>query len=207
MIVRDCSYEILAGSGIENLEKAGRTCYKSEHRIADGSAEKFVKGLIKSGHTAMIEHGIITALFVTNRGVTHEIVRHRVASFGQESTRYVKYGEDMEFVKPAWWKEHPEWIEDWLQDMGNAQLAYCSAIDRGQKAQQARGVLPNDLKTEITVTANFREWRHIFNLRVLGATGTPHPDIKALFGPMLIECGNRWPSLFGDQKERYEGTI
>lgn len=88
-------------SPLENIEKAGRTCYKSENRITPGSAEKFVKTILELGHETVIEHSYASVRFITNRGVTHELVRHRLCSFCQESTRYVKYNGEMEFIKPC----------------------------------------------------------------------------------------------------------
>ncbi len=196
---------------LETLEQAGRTCYKSEHRITPESAPKFVKMLRDRGHHAMIEFGDIMVKFITNRGVTHELVRHRHCSFAQESTRYVHYKGDMAFIKPVWcsdnilgqWGPEP-WEKEtalepserlWLKSMKRAELEYGQLSKEGWKPQQAREVLPNSLKTEIVVKANIREWRHIFSLRCAKAA---HPQIRALMASFLQELKTRLPVVFDD---------
>lgn len=239
MKVIDQSHEILHMDGLERIERAARTCYKSEDRIGcsaedrddcanimpaawecemceNHSSHKLVYQLIKRGHEAMLEHGSATVKFITNRGVTHELVRHRVASFGQESTRYVNYGgKEIEFIQPVWLPsltgingtvfeenyvpcgtQEPVW--EWLRNMLAAENAYKKLLAMGQRPEQAREVLPNSLKTEIVATANYREWRHIFRLRAIGTTGKPHPQMQALMVPVLEEFKKRVPSLFHD---------
>jgi len=167
---------------LELIEKAGRTCYKSEDKISTGSALKFVQMLKKSGHESVIEHAVASVRFVTNRGVTHELVRHRLASYSQESTRYVRYGGDMEFIKPVWW-------DDWSNTEKHAFRASCDFSEESYKAlilsksspEQAREILPNSLKTEIVMTANSREWMHVFKLR---CSKKAHPQIREL----MISC-------------------
>lgn len=193
------SHEVLHIDDLQRVEIAGRTCYKSEDKITDDSADQFVRMLIKRGHEAMCEHGSATVKFVTNRGVTHELVRHRVASFGQESTRYVKYDGNMEFIKPVWLDFNvPSTERDLFEtQLTCAENCYQSLIDNW-RPEQAREVLPNALKTEIVVTANFREWRHIFNLRVVGTTGKPHPQMQALMLPVLKEFYEACPAMYED---------
>jgi thymidylate synthase (FAD) len=163
---------------LEVIEEAGRTCYKSESQITEDSSRKFVESLIKRGHESVIEHVSASVRFITNRGVTHELVRHRLCSFSQESTRYVKYDGDMEFIKPVWFNLVNS---TWADAMRGAEQYYKSLLDLGWRPEQAREVLPNSLKTEIVVTANLREWKHIFNLRCAKAA---HPQIRAL----MISC-------------------
>jgi len=157
--------------------------------------------LIKRKHEAMIEHGAISVKFITDRGVTHELVRHRIASFGQESTRYVNYeNADMEFVKPVfdWANEFPEHNGKmilWEEAMQYAEERYKDMMILGCIPQEARSVLPNSLKTEIVVTANVREWRHIFKLRTAKAA---HPQIRQLMIPLLDELRRLVPCLFED---------
>ncbi len=183
----------------EMIELAGRTCYKSEDKITDKSADGFCRMLIKRGHEAMIEHGNITVRFITDRGVTHELVRHRVASFAQESTRYVKYDTDIEFIRPVF-----DWAQSevgnykmamWAQAMDVSADMYKSLITAGCNPGEARSVLPNSLKTEIVVTANIREWRHIFKLRTAKSA---HPQIRELMVPLLTELKDIVPALFED---------
>lgn len=192
------SYDILelSENALETLENAGRTCYKSEDKIADGSAVRFVESLIKRGHHAMIEFGDITVRFVTNRGVTHELVRHRLCSFAQESTRYVKYDGDMEFIKPVWWDESTtDQRRLWINALKKAEETYIALLKMGWKAEQAREVLPNSLKTEIVMKANIREWRHIFSQR---CAKTAHPQMSHLMRPLLAEVKKRMPIIFDD---------
>lgn len=187
---------------LETIEKVARTCYKSEDKIGPGSAEKIVKMLVSKGHEAMIEFGTIIVHFTSNRGVTHELVRHRLCSFAQESTRYVRYGTDMEFIKPVWWDK---WTENdkivWEKSMVDSADAYTYLIKNGSKAEQAREVLPNSLKTEINVQGNLREWRHIFNLRCSKAA---HPQIRELMLPVLKEVSEKIPVVFDDLAEKYK---
>ncbi|MBU3954041.1 MAG: FAD-dependent thymidylate synthase, partial [Proteobacteria bacterium] len=198
----------LPENGLQLMEKAGRTCYKSEDKITGDSAERFVAMLVKSGHHAMIEFGDMVVKLVTNRGVTHELVRHRHCSFAQESTRYVKYDGQMEFIRPVWcsdrlvgsWPEHasvpPGFTpaeQVWMQAMARAESDYKTLLQNGWKAQHAREILPNSLKTEIVVKANIREWRHVFALRCAKAS---HPQMVALMLPLLKEVQTKIPVVF-----------
>ena len=212
------SYEILTPleqiqSIPKMIEVAGRTCYKSEDKITEDSAFKFCERLIKRGHEAMIEHGNISVRFITNRGVTHELVRHRLSSFAQESTRYVKYDGDMEFIKPVFkwaqcdiYKELEEApfslslsefsaLATWYTACLEAEDYYKCMIKSDCSPQEAREVLPNSLKTEIIVTANIREWRHIFKFR---CSKSAHPQIRELLLPLLNQLHNLVPCLFSD---------
>jgi thymidylate synthase (FAD) len=198
MKIIEQSYEILTSiEGINQaIEVAGRTCYKSEDNITPDSSYKFTKSLIKRGHEAMIEFGDITIRFITNRGVTHELVRHRLCSFAQESTRYVKYGNDMEFIRPVWWASSTEGQRFlWKCAIENCRNTYTQLLDSGWQPQQAREVLPNSLKTEIVVKANIREWRQIFRLR---CAKTAHPQMRELMCPCLKELRNNLPIVFDD---------
>lgn len=191
------SYEILSlpADLLETLERAGRTCYKSENKITPESAPKFVRVLRDRGHHAMIEFGDIIVKFITNRGVTHEIVRHRMCSFAQESTRYVRYDGQMEFIRPVWFGDCR--LEDqatWEKAMFQAENNYRELL-QSWRPEQAREVLPNSLKTEIVVKANIREWRHIFTLRCAQAA---HPQMRALMQPLLDELKYKLPIVFDD---------
>ncbi len=181
---------------LETIENAARTCYKSEDKISQGSAEALVKRLIKSGHEAMLEFANITVRFVTNRGVTHELVRHRLCSFAQESTRYVKYDGEMEFIEPVWINESTEEEKAiWENSMYEAEGQYQKLLSLNWKAQQAREVLPNSLKTEIVMSGNVREWRHIFKLR---CANNAHPQMYHLMRPFLKEIQSIIPIVFDD---------
>jgi thymidylate synthase (FAD) len=200
MRIVEQSFEILDDINRESLlkkiELAGRVCYKSEDKITEDSASKFVEKIVNTGHHSVIEHVNITVKFITNRGVTHELVRHRIASYSQESTRYVNYNKDMAFVKPHWFDEKPEGDparQDWFGIMAEIEDTYNNLLAEGLKPQDARGVLPNDLKTEIVVTANLREWKHILTLRTSVAA---HPQIRFLLLPLLQKFRELLPEIF-----------
>lgn len=203
MKVIEQSYEILSlpENLLQTIERAGRTCYKSEDKITDTSAGKFVKMLIDRGHHAMIEFGNIIVKFITNRGVTHELVRHRLCSFAQESTRYVNYGgDDIEFIVPVWIEDDGELLSQnahyvWLRAITKVEEEYKLLLKYGWRPEQAREVLPNSLKTEIVVMGNTREWRHIFNLR---CSNKAHPQMSALMRPLLDDLKEKLPVIFDD---------
>ena len=224
MNILNAGYEILTSiseGGIEELkhiEKIGRVCYKSEDRITeDGeSAKKFVKMLINKGHEAMIEHGTISVLFTVDRGVTHELVRHRIASFAQESTRYVNYsldrfGNEINVVDihdgikldKAMQNLSADSIQrivnEWYFAMYDAEKHYMRMLELGATPQIARSVLPNSTKASITVTANYREWRAFFKLRT---PDTAHPQMREVTIPLLNDFKKLIPILFDDIETR-----
>ena len=207
----------------KKLEFAGRTCYKSEDKITDESAAAFVASCIERGHEAMIEHASMTVKFIVDRGVSHELVRHRIASFAQESTRYCnyskdKFGNEITVIKPVFFGDIPDeaiiaaWrgdddkiatprfrqAIDWYDSCAHAEANYFDMILFGASPQEARSVLPNSLKTEVIMTANMREWRHFFKLRAAGVTGKPHPQMLEVAIPLLNQCKTVFPELFGD---------
>ena len=208
------SYEILtpiSDGGIKELqhiEKIGRVCYKSEDRITDDgeSAKKFVKMLISNGHEAMIEHSSLSVKFVVDRGVSHELVRHRIASFAQESTRYCnyskdKFGNEITVILPCFFDtgmgilSNSLVYQEWKSACECAEERYFNLLKMGATPQQARTVLPNSLKTEITVTANYREWRNFFKLRTAEATKKKMREVTI---PLLKEHKNLIPIIFDD---------
>lgn len=195
------SYEImddLNGQEIlKKIERVARTCYKSEDKITEGSAEKMVRALIKRGHEAMLEHYSFSVKFIVDRGISHEIVRHRLASFAQESTRYCNYSGEVTFIKPCYLKEGAGYYS-WFDNMALSEIDYQNLIKNGYSPQEARAVLPNSLKTELVMTANLREWRHFFKLRALGVSGAPHPQIVEVALPLLKEVSERIPVVFED---------
>lgn len=235
-IVR-AGYEILRPNPLDgiaelkHLELCARTAYKSEDRITeDGeSAKKFVKRLIDSGHESTLEHGGMTVKFVVDRGVSHEIVRHRLASYTQESTRYCNYSKDkfeneITVIKPCFFKDYPDpEIDDepdslggfpiinipyetmvtddcqrylaWFYACDYAEEQYIYMLHLGASPQEARSVLPNSLKTEVIMTANWREWRHFLKLR---SASDAHPQIREVAIPLLKELQEKIPVLFDD---------
>ncbi len=191
------------------LELAGRTCYKSEGHITPGSAAGFVGRIIASGHHSVIEHVSATVRFVCDRGVTHELVRHRLAAYSQESTRYANYsqerfGREITVIRPLFWLPGTPQFARWQRAMAAAEAAYLELIDAGAKAQEARAVLPNSLKTEIVMTANLREWRHVLGLRGGKAA---HPQIREIVLPLLDELHARLPAVFDDLHAAYAEEI
>lgn len=202
------SFEILtpldADATYKRIESVARTCYKSEAQITESSSQKMVSNLVKRNHWAMLEHVCISVKFITDRGVSHEIVRHRVASYAQESTRYCnysadKFGNEITVIKPFEFEENSFEYLVWEQTCQWAENTYNALIGRGVTPQIARSVLPTCLKTEIVVTMNLREWMHFFNLRAVGTTGAPHPQIKELAMPLLEVFANVFPEVFGEQ--------
>lgn len=193
------SHEILhiTHDALGLIERAGRTCYQSFNAVREGSAERFVASLILRRHESVIEHGTMTVRFVTNRGVTHELVRHRLASYSQESTRYVNYAKQgLTFIEPVWLETaSPEARDRFLAALADAERHYLDLVGQGMPNDQAREVLPNAVKTEIVVTANFREWRHIFMLRT---STRAHPQIRSLMQGLLDEARKRIPVVFED---------
>lgn len=189
---------------MRTIERAGRTCYKSENNISEGSAEKFISNIIKSGHESVIEHEKITVRFICDRGVTHELVRHRIASYSQESTRYCnycndKFGNELTFIKPCFWDESTEGgkakTEIWKQSLSDIEKQYFKLIELGARPEEARSILPNSLKTEIVVTMNMRSWRNFFRLRT---SERAHPQIRQISIALLEELKEKLPVLFGD---------
>ena len=193
MRVIEPSFEILAfPTDLSLIEIAGRTCYKSESK---GDPDKFVKKIIDSQHLSVIEHLVATVKIITDRGVLAELTRHRIASFSVESTRYVNYNKkEMEFIKPSFWQEDSEAYRAWEEHMLDCDYMYDYLLHIGATPEQARSVLPNSLKTEIIMTANFREFLHIFKLR---CSEKAHPQIREIMIPLREEFKKRCPVIFG----------
>ena len=203
MRIIEPSFEIMPVNGeeiLKNIERAGRTCYKSEDKITADSARKFVAGIVKSGHESVIEHEKITVRIICDRGVTHEIVRHRIASYSQESTRYCnysadKFGNELTFIRPFYWNDDPVKMNVWMSHMKLTEIAYMHLIKIGASPQEARAILPNSLKTEIVVTMNIREWRHFFKVRCSPAA---HPQMREVAIPILKKFQEIIPVVFDD---------
>ncbi len=163
---------------LQVIERAGRVCYKSEEKISAGTAAEFVRKILRMGHTSVIEHAVASMRFICDRGVTHEMVRHRLASYSQESTRYCnyakdKFGNEISVIEPEF--DNNEQRDEWIQAMKAAERCYLNLLEKNASPQMARSVLPNSLKTEIVMTANLREWKHFFALRCDGAA---HPQMR-----------------------------
>ena len=206
MKVVQAGYKILSKidglAEIQMIEEIARVCYKSEDQILeDGSSAKtMVKFLIDRGEEAMIEHSSLSVKFIVDRGVSHEIVRHRIASFAQESTRYcnyskAKFGGEITVIDPFFFPAGSLQYDEWLEAMSKAEEQYFKLLDLSVKPQEARSVLPNSLKTEVVMTANYREWRNFFKLRV---AETAHPQMREVTIPLLKELQTKIPVIFDD---------
>lgn len=210
------SAEIIATNSdkpLQLIEQCARTCYQSQDRITEGSADRMVKTLLKNGHLAMLEHLVITMRLDTSRSVTHELVRHRLASYAERSTRYCD-SKDMVICTPAWGKgeDFNKFYNIWNHGLAymsvpptsflyiyfitlqNTEELYNKMLERGATKQQARGILPNDLATEIVVTANAREWMHILELRT---AKDAHPDMQLLMNKVKNLLKDYCPIIFG----------
>lgn len=194
---------------LKNLERYGRTCYKSENKITETSAPDFIKMLLKGGHESVIEHEKITIRLICDRGVTHEIVRHRIASYSQESTRYCNYLPKgkvgvMKIIEPFFFKNEAKKYNLWKKAMEETEKAYNKLIELGATPQEARTVLPNSLKTEIVITYNLREWRHFFKMR---CSSRAHPQMREITVPLLSEFQKQIPVIFDDFKIDKENRV
>lgn len=185
---------------MKELELIGRVCYKSEDRITDTSSEKFLSSILKRGHESVVEHRSITVKVICDRGVSHELVRHRIASYTQESTRYCNYsgdrfGNELTFIKPFYWAEDENKYALWLDAMQYIEDSYMKLLGLGATPEEARAILPNSLKTEIVMSMNLREWRHFFNLR---ASPQAHPQMREISQPILEYMKGILPVIFGE---------
>lgn len=192
---------------IKKIEKIGRVCYKSESNISDESAERFIMNILKRGHESVIEHETVTVRMICDRGVIHEIVRHRIASYSQESTRYCnytndKFGSQITVIDPTGGFAYNLAEENdlarynvWTEAMENAERSYFKMLELGAAPQEARSVLPNSLKTEIVITMNLRSWRHFFRLR---CDPHAHPQMREVAGIALEVFKEKLPIFFSD---------
>ena len=185
---------------LRHIEKCGRVCYKSEDKITDKSAKTFVKNIIDRKHEAVLEHFNITVKFICDRGITHEIVRHRLASYCQESTRYCNYSKDkydneITVIRPFYFVEGTPSYEIWKKECESSEKAYFDILNEGGTPQQARSVLNNSLKTELVMTANIREWRHFLRLRTSSAA---HPQMISISRKLLNKFVISMPIIFED---------
>ena len=190
---------------LKRLEQCGRVCYKSEAKITDTSAPAFVAGIIKRGHEAVLEHCSFTVKFICDRGVSHEFVRHRVASYCQESTRYCNYskdgfGSEITVIKPCFLYPSTDGFNLWEEGCLFAEQTYFNLLESGCTPQEARSVLPNSLKTEVVMTANIREWRHFLKLRCSPAA---HPQMREVALILLDKVHSLIPVCFDDIWSEY----
>lgn len=185
---------------LKKIETIGRICYKSEDKITESSAKEFIQRLLKRGHESVIEHEKISVKIICDRGVSHELVRHRIASYSQESTRYCnyfkdKFGNELTLIKPYFWNDDIPKYNIWVETMQTIEQNYNKLIEMGAKPEEARSILPNSLKTEIIVTMNLRQWRHFFKLR---AAPNAHPQMREVSIPLLNKMKTIIPVIFDD---------
>lgn len=204
MRIISTSFEILdeidSEKILKGIEMIGRICYKSEDKITESSAKEFIKKLLKRGHESVIEHEKISVKIICDRGVSHELVRHRIASYSQESTRYCnyfkdKFGNELTLIKPYFWNDDIQKYNIWVETMQTIEQNYNKLIEMGAKPEEARSILPNSLKTEIIVTMNLRQWRHFFKLR---AAPNAHPQMREVSIPLLNKMKTIIPVIFDD---------
>ena len=210
------------------IAQCGGVSYLNTKELTSEYIRKFIKDRIREGHFSVLEHAVMTVSFTIDRGISHELVRHRLASFTQESTRYCNYGKDkfdndVTVIEPLFYKDIPterkEEIQryfteqfkrplglngiesryaDWFYSCWVACETYIEMLRYGATPQEARNVLPTSTKTVVNMTANLREWRHVFNLRAAGTTGKPHPQIEQVMIPLLNQCKELMPEIFED---------
>jgi thymidylate synthase (FAD) len=217
MITEYAHFELIDAPKYEELlkkiEYIGRVCYKSEDRIKEGSAEKFIGNILKNGHESVVEHGSITVKFICDRGVSHELVRHRIASYSQESTRYCNYSKDKYGnqitcidISTGFKYDLSDEIDKqkyliWQEAMSYAEKKYFELLALGASPQEARSVLPNSLKTEIVASLDIRSWRNLLRLRTNKAA---HPQFRELACAILKDFINRYPVFFEDLSDLSE---
>lgn len=197
----------------KQIEKIAKVCYQSEHTITEDSYKKFIKGLIIREHGAMLEHASASIKFICDRGVSHELVRHRMSSFAQESTRYCNYSKDkfeneITVIEPDSISSNFAAQMLWKESCETAEVCYMTMLKKGIKPEIARAVLPTCLKTELNITANMREWIHIFKLRT---DSTAHPQAREVMTMALNilfkECPVIFESLYMNNNIRNESDI
>ena len=189
---------------LKTIEKYGRVSHKSEGGITADSAKKFLQKLMDWGHESVFEHEKITVRIICDRGITHEIVRHRIAAYTQESTRYCNYSGEIKFIQPLFFKKGTKEYDLWYQSCKIAAESYAKLIQLGVTPEAARSVLPNSLKTEIIVTYNLREWRHVFEMRCQKAA---HPQMREIMIPLLREFQKQIPVIFDDFTIQKDKTL
>lgn len=186
---------------LELIERAARTCYKSECKIEPGSAPGFVRKIAQvKKHRSVIEHCSVSVRFIVDRGVSHELVRHRLCAVSQESTRYCNYskdqfGREITVIRTPFWQETDSRFASWKIACEEAEKQYFALLNFGATPQEARSVLPNSIKTELVMTANLREWHHVLTLRTSKAA---HPQMQQIMRPLLLEFQQHLAPIFDD---------
>ena len=196
IVEQSATLETVTPNAEKLIERAGRTCYKSEDKITDESAATFIAMILKRGHESVLEHASASFRIVCDRGVSHEIVRHRIASYSQESSRFCDYSKDkhgsgIAVIEPPGLDN--AMFTSWKSACRKSESVYLELLKNGSTPQIARSVLPTCLKTEIVMTANFREWRHFIQLRTSPAA---HPQIREIAEMIRVELNRLAPTCF-----------
>lgn len=183
---------------MKNLERACRTCYRSEGKITEESYKTLLKNCINRGHESILEHEKVTIRMVCDIGVYKDLTRHRIASFSIESTRYCNYGKDkfdneIKFIKPVNMEEGTELYNRWYSTCKTIEENYIEMSKLEATPDQLRMLLPHSTAAEVTMTANIREWKHIFSLR---CTKHTHPAVEQLMIPLLLKFKKEMPEIF-----------
>ena len=184
---------------MKNLERACRTCYRSEDLITEESYKTLLKNCINRGHESILEHEKITIRMTCDVGVYKDLTRHRFASFSIESTRYCNYGKDkfdneINFIRPIFADELDK-FNIWEDTMKTIEDAYMKMVAAGYKPDEMRMILPHSVAAEVTMTANIREWKHILDLRTKKMA---HPAVQQVMIPLLLNFKKNMPEIFGD---------
>lgn len=188
---------------LKHIESLGRIAFKSEDKISDTSYIKFIQTILNKKHLSVLEHASISVIITCDRGISHELVRHRIASYTESSTRYCnfsndKFGNEITCIMPSFLSRNNvnhEEIEEWYLAMQNAEKSYFKLINLGKKPQDARSVLPNSLKTDIAITTNLREWKYIMTLR---SQPDCHPDMIVIMNMLIKKMKEYIPLVFDD---------
>lgn len=189
---------------LKTLERFGRLSHKSEAKITEDSYQTFVKKLLSWGHESVLEHVSLSVRFICDRGISHELVRHRLGAYTQESTRYCNYSGKIQFIKPLFYQPGSPEYQIWYQSCVQASQSYEELMKLGSTPEAARSVLPNSLKTEIIATYNLREWRHVFEMRCQKAA---HPQMRQVMIPLLQQFQKQLPLIFDDFTVFFEQTL
>ncbi len=184
---------------MKRIERACRTCYRSEGKITEDSYKNLIKNCITRGHESVLEHEKVTVRIYSDIGSYKDLTRHRFASFSVESTRYCsydkdKYGNEIKFINPVY-IEDKKVYELWQKTMQEIEKNYIEMKKLGATTDMCREVLPHSTAAEYTMTANIREWKHIFSLR---ANNHVHPSIRQIMIPLLKYFQKEMPEIFGD---------
>lgn len=183
---------------MKNIEKACRTCYRSEDKITEDSYKKLITNCITRGHESVLEHEKITIQMICDIGVYKDLTRHRIASFSIESTRYCNYSKDkfsseLKFIEPVNIDKESDLYAYWQNTMKRIEMNYIHMADAKATPDQMRMILPHSTAAQVTMTANIREWKHILTLR---ASKHTHPSIQQLMIPLLLDFKKQMPEIF-----------